>query len=100
MNHVDDAAREPGTRRTTNTAHPPRRDVVARTCLAQRDFEDLTPEALEAMRRPAGRTGSARSLRWSRRGPADDHGKKNPVPCFPPAPCGVWTGSKVREPAV
>jgi hypothetical protein len=27
-----------------------------RTRLAQRDFEDLTPESLEAMRRPTRRT--------------------------------------------
>ena len=47
-----------GTRRTTDTVHEALRDVVARARrarLAERDFEDLTPEALEAMRRPAGR---------------------------------------------
>ena len=35
------------------------RDVIARSHrlrLAQRDFEDLTPEALDTMRRPASRT--------------------------------------------
>jgi hypothetical protein len=63
MDHVDDAAREPGTRRMSNTVHPAPRDVVARACLAQRDFEDLTEEALDAMRRPAGRTVSAGTLR-------------------------------------
>jgi Arc/MetJ family transcription regulator len=59
MDLVDEAARELGTRRTTDTVHQALREVVARARrarLAQRDFEDLTPEALEAMRRPAGRT--------------------------------------------
>jgi Arc/MetJ family transcription regulator len=59
MDLVDEAARELGTRRTTDTVHQALREVVARarrTRLAQRDFEDLTPEALEAMRRPARRT--------------------------------------------
>ena len=60
MDLVDEAARELGTRRTTDTVHQALREVVARarrTRLAERDFEDLTPEALDAMRRPAGRTG-------------------------------------------
>jgi Arc/MetJ family transcription regulator len=58
MDLVQQAARELGTERTTDTVHQALRDVVARSRrarLAQRDFEDLTPEALEAMRRPAGR---------------------------------------------
>ena len=59
MDLVDEAARELGTRRTTDTVHQALREVVARARrarLARRDFEDLTPEALDAMRRPAGRT--------------------------------------------
>jgi Arc/MetJ family transcription regulator len=59
MELVDEAAQELGTHRTTDTVHQALREVVARarrTRLARRDFEDLTPEALEAMRRPAGRT--------------------------------------------
>jgi len=59
MDLVDEAARELGTRRTTDTVHQALREVVARARrarLAERDFEDLTPEALDAMRRPAGRT--------------------------------------------
>ncbi|MEZ5124211.1 MAG: type II toxin-antitoxin system VapB family antitoxin [Solirubrobacterales bacterium] len=59
MDLVADAARQLGTRRTTDTVHEALRDVIARgrrARLAQRDFEDLTPESLEAMRRPAGRT--------------------------------------------
>ncbi|MEN3284956.1 MAG: Bacterial antitoxin of type system, VapB [Solirubrobacteraceae bacterium] len=58
MDLVEQAARELGTRRTTDTVHQALRDVVARARrarLAERDFEDLTPEALEALRRPAGR---------------------------------------------
>jgi Arc/MetJ family transcription regulator len=58
MDLVDEAARELGTRRTTDTVHQALREVVARARrarLAERDFEDLTPEALDAMRRPAGR---------------------------------------------
>jgi len=57
MDLVEQAAHELGTQRTTDTVHQALRDVVARSRrarLAQRDFEDLTPEALEAMRRPAG----------------------------------------------
>jgi Arc/MetJ family transcription regulator len=53
MDLVDEAARELGTQRTTDTVHQALRDVVARARLAHRDFEDLTPEALEAMRRTA-----------------------------------------------
>jgi len=56
---VEQAAQQLGTRRTTDTVHEALRDVVARARrarLAERDFEDLTPESLEAMRRPAGRT--------------------------------------------
>ena len=59
MDLVHQAAQELGTRRTTDTVHQALREVVARARrarLAQRDFEDLTPDALEAMRRPAGRT--------------------------------------------
>lgn len=58
MDLVAQAAHELGTQRTTDTVHEALRDVIARarrTRLAQRDFEDLTPESLEAMRRPAGR---------------------------------------------
>jgi Arc/MetJ family transcription regulator len=58
MDLVEQAARELGTRRTTDTVHEALRDVVARgrrARLAQRDFEDLTPESLEALRRPVGR---------------------------------------------
>jgi Arc/MetJ family transcription regulator len=58
MDLLHEAARELGTQRTTDTVHRALREVVARARrarLAQRDFEDLTPEALEAMRRPAGR---------------------------------------------
>ena len=59
MDLVQQAAHALGTRRTTDTVHEALRDVIARarrTRLAQRDFEDLTPESLEAMRRPSGRT--------------------------------------------
>jgi Arc/MetJ family transcription regulator len=59
MDLVHKAAHELGTRRTTDTVHQALREVIARARrarLAQRDFEDLTPDALEAMRRPAGRT--------------------------------------------
>jgi Arc/MetJ family transcription regulator len=58
MELVEQAAHELGTRRTTDTVHEALRDVIARarrTRLAQRDFEDLTPESLYAMRRQAGR---------------------------------------------
>jgi len=59
MDLVDTAAAALGTRRTTDTVHEALRDVVARTrrsSLAQRDFEDLTAEAVQEMRRPLGRT--------------------------------------------
>jgi Arc/MetJ family transcription regulator len=59
MDLVGRAAHELGTKRTTDTVHQALREVIARAHrarLAQRDFEDLTPDALEAMRRPAGRT--------------------------------------------
>jgi Arc/MetJ family transcription regulator len=59
MDLVDEAARELGTRRTTDTVHQALREVVARARrarLAKRDSEDLTPEALDAIRRSAGRT--------------------------------------------
>ena len=59
MDLVDEAAQELGTHRTTDTVHQALREVVARARrarLARRDFEDLTPEALEVIRRPAGRT--------------------------------------------
>jgi Arc/MetJ family transcription regulator len=54
MDLVQQAAQELGTRRTTDTVHEALRDVIARadrTRLAQRDFEDLTPESLEVLRR-------------------------------------------------
>jgi Arc/MetJ family transcription regulator len=60
MDLVEQAAHELGTQRTTDTIHEALRDVIARARrarLAQRDFEDLTPESLEAMRRPVGPTG-------------------------------------------
>jgi Arc/MetJ family transcription regulator len=56
MDLVEEAAQELGTHRTTDTVHQALREVVARARrmrLAQRDFDDLTPEALEAMRRTA-----------------------------------------------
>jgi Arc/MetJ family transcription regulator len=59
MDLVHQAAHELGTRRTTDTVHQALREVIARARrarLGERDFEDLTPDALEAMRRPAGRT--------------------------------------------
>jgi Arc/MetJ family transcription regulator len=58
MDLVDLAAAELGTRRTTDTVHAALRDVVSRARrarLARRDFEDLTADAVEEMRRPAGR---------------------------------------------
>jgi Arc/MetJ family transcription regulator len=59
MDLVRQAAQELGTERTTDTVHQALRDVVARARrarLAQREFEDLTPEVIEVMRRPARRT--------------------------------------------
>jgi Arc/MetJ family transcription regulator len=58
MDLLGQAARELGTQRTTDTVHGALREVVARACrarLARREFEDLTPDALEEMRRPGGR---------------------------------------------
>jgi Arc/MetJ family transcription regulator len=58
MELVDQAAHELGTKRTTDTVHQALREVIARARrerLARRDFEDLTPEAIEEMRRPTGR---------------------------------------------
>ena len=54
MDLVDRAAAELGTRRTTDTVHTALREVVARaqrTRLARRDFDALTPDAVERMRR-------------------------------------------------
>lgn len=59
MDLVKQAAHELGTQRTTDTVHEALRDVIARARrarLAQRDFEDVTPQSLEAMRRSARRT--------------------------------------------
>ncbi len=59
MDLVQQAAQALGTRRTTDTVHEALRDVIdraRRARLAQREFEDLTPESLEAMRRPRGRS--------------------------------------------
>jgi Arc/MetJ family transcription regulator len=59
MDLVEQAAHELGTQRTTDTVHEALRDVIARARrarLAQRDFEDVTPGSLEAMRRSASRT--------------------------------------------
>lgn len=59
MDLVQQAARELGTVRTTDTVHEALRDVIARARrarLAARDFTDLTPDALEGMRRPSGRS--------------------------------------------
>lgn len=50
---VDAAAHVLGTSRTTDTVHAALREVVDRDVrrrLAQRDFPDLTPEALEELR--------------------------------------------------
>jgi Arc/MetJ family transcription regulator len=58
MELVEQAAYELGTHRTADTVHEALRDVIARARrarLAQRDFEDLTPESLDATRRGAGR---------------------------------------------
>jgi hypothetical protein len=55
---VEQAARGLGTERPTDTVHAALRDVVARARrarLAERDFEELTPEALDAMRRRVDR---------------------------------------------
>jgi Arc/MetJ family transcription regulator len=58
MDLVEQAAHELGTKRTTDTVHEALRALVARSRrarLAERGFEDLTPDALDALRRPAGR---------------------------------------------
>ena len=47
------AAQQLGTRGNTDTVHAAMRDVVARArrrALAERDFSDLTPEALAELR--------------------------------------------------
>jgi Arc/MetJ family transcription regulator len=52
---VKAAAAVLGTAQTTETVHAALRkvvDVAARERLAERDFADLTPSALEQMRRP------------------------------------------------
>jgi Arc/MetJ family transcription regulator len=52
---VDAAAAVLGTARTTDTVHAALRAVIARAAreqLAARDFEDLTPDVLEQLRRP------------------------------------------------
>ncbi len=52
---VDEAAAVLGTARTTDTVHAALRAVIdraARERLAQRDFADLTSDALEQVRRP------------------------------------------------
>ena len=59
MDLVREAAHELGTHRTTDTVHRALREVVARAQrarLAEREFADLTPETLDELRRPAGRT--------------------------------------------
>ncbi len=55
MELVEAAAAVLGTARTTDTVHAALREVVGRAVrerLTQRDFADLTPSALEDMRRP------------------------------------------------
>ncbi len=52
---VDAAAAVLGTARTTDTVHAALRAVIdraARERLATRDFDDLTPDVLEQLRRP------------------------------------------------
>ncbi len=52
---VDAAAAVLGTERTTDTVHAALRAVIdraARERLAQRDFDDLTPDVLHELRRP------------------------------------------------
>lgn len=47
------------TTRTTDTVHEAMREVIAqdrRRRLAQRDFKDLSPESIDKIRRPAGRS--------------------------------------------
>jgi Arc/MetJ family transcription regulator len=51
---VEATAATLGTARTTDTVHEAMRDVVARSkrnSLARRDLPDLTPEAVEEMRK-------------------------------------------------
>jgi Arc/MetJ family transcription regulator len=55
MELVDAAAAVLGTDRITDTVHAALRAVIdraARERLATRDFDDLMPDALEALRRP------------------------------------------------
>jgi Arc/MetJ family transcription regulator len=59
MDLVDDAARELGTTRTSDTVHEALREVIARARrarLAQREFRDPSPGKVEAMRRPVDRS--------------------------------------------
>ncbi len=59
MDLVKQAAHELGTVRTTDTVHAALRGAVARSRrarLAERGFEDVTPAALDALRRPGGRS--------------------------------------------
>ena len=56
---VDAAAAVLGTKQITETVHAALRDVVDRDLrkqLAAREFPDLTPAVLEALRRPIERT--------------------------------------------
>lgn len=58
MELVDEAAHVLGTEQTTATVHAALRDVVMRARrarLAGRDFEDLTDESLDEMRRASAR---------------------------------------------
>jgi Arc/MetJ family transcription regulator len=53
---VDAAADVLGTTRTTDTVHAALRAVIARAAredLAEREFPDLTPDALDRLRRPS-----------------------------------------------
>lgn len=55
---LEQAAGVAGTERMADTVHEAPREVVARSRrarVAERDFEDLTPNTLEAMRRSSGR---------------------------------------------
>jgi Arc/MetJ family transcription regulator len=56
MDLVGQAGQALGTRRTTDTVHAALRDVIGRARrvrLSKRDLEDLSPEALDAVRRAA-----------------------------------------------
>lgn len=58
MDLVGEAAKALGTRRATETVHCALREVVAyarRRRLAARDFPELTPDAVEGMRRSQAR---------------------------------------------